>query len=563
MTAPIWMASPPEVHSALLGSGPGPGSLLAGGAAWSTLSAEYTSVADELTEVLASVQAGTWEGPSAESYVAAHAPYLAWLTEAGAASAQKADEHQVMAAAYSAALAAMPTLPELATNHAVHAALLATNFFGINTIPIAVNEADYVRMWVQAATTMSAYQGAADTALASTPQIPPAPQILKSDAAAPLQQIEHAVQELVRGYETILTNPKLNPFTQFENLVNNPKLTAILEKFGIGNETVAHDPVVDNAVDNYLANFLRNFGYTWNPAKGTLNGLEYDDYTDPTQASFWVARALELNEDFQQFFVYLRTDPVMAIQYLVSLELYDWPTHLAEIFTLVGQPEFLAAFPVAAAPLAGAGGLAGLAGLAAIPPPPPAPVPVPLAVAPLTPAVGPSFSAPATLGGSASPPAPSPSSPSPPPSPAPGPPPAPAGAAGFLPPYVVGPPGIGTGSGMGAGASSSAKRRAPEPDSAAAAAAASAKEAARARRRRRARQRDHADEFMDMNVDVDPDWSSPATAASDRGAGSLGFTGTQGREAAAGAAGLTTLDGDEFGGGPRMPMLPGTWDPDA
>ncbi|MGO8769389.1 MAG: hypothetical protein ACLQLD_11840, partial [Mycobacterium sp.] len=27
------------------------------------------------------------------------------------------------------------------------------------------------------------------------------------------------------------------------------------------------------------------------------------------------------------------------------------------------------------------------------------------------------------------------------------------------------------------------------------------------------------------------------------------------------AAGLTTLAGDEFGGGPKMPMVPGTWDP--
>jgi hypothetical protein len=26
---------------------------------------------------------------------------------------------------------------------------------------------------------------------------------------------------------------------------------------------------------------------------------------------------------------------------------------------------------------------------------------------------------------------------------------------------------------------------------------------------------------------------------------------------------LTTLAGDEFGGGPRMPMLPNTWDPEA
>jgi PPE-repeat protein len=117
---------------------------------------------------------------------------------------------------------------------------------------------------------------------------------------------------------------------------------------------------------------------------------------------------------------------------------------------------------------------------------------------------------------------------------------------------------------MGAVASSSAKRKAPEPDTAAAAAAASAREAARARRRRRAKQRDHADEFLDMNVDVDPDWDeAPTTAASERGGGTLGFAGTAAREAAAEAAGLTTLAGSELGGGPRAPLLPGTWEPDA
>jgi PPE-repeat protein len=71
---------------------------------------------------------------------------------------------------------------------------------------------------------------------------------------------------------------------------------------------------------------------------------------------------------------------------------------------------------------------------------------------------------------------------------------------------------------------------------------------------------------MDMNIDVDPDWgSAPAatTAASDQGAGNLGFAGTARKATAAEAAGLTTLAGDEFGGGPRMPMVPGTWDPDA
>jgi PPE-repeat protein len=534
------MAAPPEVHSALLSSGPGPASLLEAAGAWNSLSAEYTSVAEELSTVLAEVQAGAWQGPSAESYVSAYVPYLAWLTQASADSAAAAAQHETAATAYTAALAAMPTMPELAANHVVHGVLVATNFFGINTIPIAVNEADYVRMWVQAAATMSTYQAVADTAVTATPATDPAPPILKSQAA-----------ESGDPYSGLSGD---NPLGLPQWLQN------ILKWFGIDNQITAHDPKLDYFFDNWVADFLKNFGITWDPAAGTVNGATYDTYVNPGVAIFWVARALELFEDAQQFGTYLVTNPVEAFQYFFSWELFDIPIHIEEVLIYTVSNPLLLAVTAGSAFAPGAAGGLGLLGLTAIPLPTAASAPV--LVPPVLPVTG---TAPTLFGGAGAGPgtAPAPTSAAaasapatpPPPSPAP---PAPAGP-GFSPPYIVGGPTIGSWMSTQAKTQEPTSRGASKaPEAAAAAVAAAAKN--RPRRRRRALQRDHADEFADMNIDVDPEWGA-STEASNQGAGTLGFSGTVSKGSET-ATGLATLSDDGYGNGPSMPMLPNTWSPE-
>ena len=172
---PIWGALPPEINTSRLQAGAGAAPMLQAAAGWEALAISLETQADELMSSLMSMSQ-LWQGAASERAVTAAMPMVMWLRMLALAAQARALQATGQATAWTTAATTTPQLPEIEQNHVTNAVLNATNFLGVNGIPIAINEADYIRMWNQAASIMGVYQF--ETGVQTTfPPVPPPPPV--------------------------------------------------------------------------------------------------------------------------------------------------------------------------------------------------------------------------------------------------------------------------------------------------------------------------------------------------------------------------------------------------
>jgi PPE-repeat protein len=156
--------------------------MMAAAAGWDATSAELAMAASGYNSVISELLGGPWMGAAAQRMLAAVVPYMTWLSTMAADTEQTAIQARGAAAAFEAAFMATVPPPVIAANRALLATLIATNFFGQNSMAIAATEGQYLEMWAVDAVTMYTY-AAASAIEAQVPPITGSPQTTTPDGA--------------------------------------------------------------------------------------------------------------------------------------------------------------------------------------------------------------------------------------------------------------------------------------------------------------------------------------------------------------------------------------------
>ncbi|HEX5255070.1 MAG TPA: PPE family protein [Mycobacterium sp.] len=161
--------APPEITSALIHSGPGPGSLLAAANVWRQLAIELGQTAADYASTVAGIP---WQGPSATAMTVSTLPYVAWLQTTAVQAAQMSMAATTMASSFVATQTAVVHPSVVTANRTLLAQLIATNVFGINFPAIAATELQYLQMWADNTTAMLGYQATSAQTMTLQPFTP-------------------------------------------------------------------------------------------------------------------------------------------------------------------------------------------------------------------------------------------------------------------------------------------------------------------------------------------------------------------------------------------------------
>ncbi|OBK42410.1 PPE family protein [Mycobacterium kubicae] len=205
---------PPEINSGLMYAGAGAGPLMAAATAWSNLASELSTTAAQYESIITSLTTEQWTGAGSTAAASAAQPYVAWLSNTAAAAEQAAAQATASAAAYEAAFTATVPPAVIAANRSLLAALVATNFLGINTPAIMATEAQYAEMWVQDVIAMTNYQASSAVAAVLEPLTPAAPTTNPGGAGAQAAAVSAAAAvqpaaglgDIISGLQSELSN---------------------------------------------------------------------------------------------------------------------------------------------------------------------------------------------------------------------------------------------------------------------------------------------------------------------------------------------------------------------
>lgn len=174
-------ALPPEINSARMYTGPGAQPLLEAAAGWQATATSLQSTASGIADVVSGL-GNVWSGPSFTALTTSVSRYVTWLTTTAGQASATASQALASVGAFEVAFAATIPPPVVAANRSLLAALVSTNFLGVNTPAIMATEAHYVEMWAQDVAAMVGYQAGIPVLNSFVP-------------AAPIARIERAVQQ--------------------------------------------------------------------------------------------------------------------------------------------------------------------------------------------------------------------------------------------------------------------------------------------------------------------------------------------------------------------------------